>query len=104
MLRRAIARVLDDRQKRALKSKLHQAKQRFVRMWLNYDVAQLNAALRRQGINETDTLLVHSNFDPHSGFKGTPADLADALATFVGDRGNLLMVSIPFRVMNFELV
>jgi aminoglycoside 3-N-acetyltransferase len=97
MLRRAIARVLDDRQKRALKSKLHQAKQRFVRMWLNYDVAQLHAALRRQGIKETDTLLVHSNFDPHSGFKGTPADLADALATFVGDRGNLLMVSIPFR-------
>jgi aminoglycoside 3-N-acetyltransferase len=97
MLRQTISRVLDDRQKRALKSKFHQAKQRLVQMWLNYDAAQLHTALRKLGLSESDTLLVHSNFDPHSGFKGTPADLADALATFVGDKGNLLMVSIPFR-------
>jgi aminoglycoside 3-N-acetyltransferase len=97
MLRKAITSVLGDRGKRSLKSKLHQAKQRLVQAWLSYDAADLHRALRRLGIAETDTVLVHSNFEPHSGFKGTPADLANAFATFFGDRGNLLMVSIPFR-------
>jgi aminoglycoside 3-N-acetyltransferase len=97
MLRQAITRVLGGQQKRALKSKINQAKQRFVQTWLSYDAEQLHAALRKLGLDASDTILVHSNFEPNSGFKGTPMDLANALATFVGDRGNLLMVSIPFR-------
>ena len=97
MLRQVITRVLGGQQKRALKSKLNQAKQRIVQTWLSYDAQQLHAALRKLGLSESDTILVHSNFEPNSGFKGTPMDLANALATFVGDKGNLLMVSIPFR-------
>jgi aminoglycoside 3-N-acetyltransferase len=97
MLRRVLTGVLGGPQKRALKSKLNQAKQRFVQTWLSYDAQRLHDALRRLGLTETDTILVHANFEPNSGFKGTPMDLANALASFVGDRGNLLMVSIPFR-------
>jgi aminoglycoside 3-N-acetyltransferase len=40
---------------------------------------------------------VHSNFEPLSGFTGTPTDVVSAFASLVGERGNLLMVSIPFR-------
>ena len=97
MLRRVLTGVLGGQQKRALKSKLNQAKQRFVQRWLSYDAQQLHAALHGLGLRESDTILVHSNFEPNSGFKGTPMDLANALATFVGQTGNLLMVSIPFR-------
>lgn len=97
MLKSTLAKFLDQRQKRSLKSKVNQAKQRFVKAFLSYDGRRLQAALRRLGIQETDTLLVHSNFEPDSGFQGTPADLVSAFVGAVGEKGNLLMVSIPFR-------
>jgi aminoglycoside 3-N-acetyltransferase len=49
------------------------------------------------GIAPNDTLLVHANFRVDSGFRGTPHDLVSALVDFVGQRGNLMMVSQPFR-------
>lgn len=97
MLRQLLARALDGKQKRALKSKLNQLKQQAVRALRSYDVPALHAHLARIGIERTDTVLVHSNFDPQSGFSGTPNDLANALADYFGEQGNLLMVSIPFR-------
>jgi aminoglycoside 3-N-acetyltransferase len=96
MLKTTIASLLTERQKRAIKSSFNQAKQRFVRAFLSYDAAKLTAALRKAGIADRDTLLVHSNFEPDSGFLGTPQDLVNALADVV-PQGNLLMVSIPFR-------
>ena len=92
-----MGKYLDGRQKRALKAKLHQIRLRLVRALRSYDVGQLTAQLRRMGIVETDTLLVHSNFEPLSGFTGTPMDVVNAFAGLVGEKGNLLMVSIPFR-------
>lgn len=97
MLRRAIASVLSDRGKRSIKAKVKQAKQYFVRTWLSYDQAGLHRALGQLGVADTDTVLVHSNFEPDSGFKGAPVDLVNALSSYFGERGNLLMVSIPFR-------
>lgn len=97
MLKSTLAKFLDQRQKRSLKSKVNQAKQRFVKAFLSYDGPRLQQALRRLGIAETDTVLVHSNFEPDSGFQGTPADLVAALVGAVGEKGTLLMVSIPFR-------
>jgi aminoglycoside 3-N-acetyltransferase len=96
MLKKIVASVLTDRQKRALKSRFSKAKQRFIRAFLSYDATKLKAALRSAGIGERDTLLVHSNFEPDSGFQGSPQDLVNALADVV-PQGNLLMVSIPFR-------
>jgi aminoglycoside 3-N-acetyltransferase len=97
MLRTTLAKYLDSRQKRALKTKLHQVRQKLVKSLRSYDASRLTQTLRQMGIAETDTLLVHSNFEPLSGFTGTPMDVVDAFANLVGDRGNLAMVSIPFR-------
>ena len=97
MLRTLVQKYLDPRHKRTLKARMHQARLRLVRTFRSYGPDELTAALRRLGIQETDTLLVHSNFEPLSGFRGTPMDVVDTLANFVGQRGNLLMVSIPFR-------
>jgi aminoglycoside 3-N-acetyltransferase len=97
MLRAAVAKYLSGRQKRALKARINQAKQRIVTALRSYDAPRLITQLRRMGISESDTVLVHSNFEPLSGFKGTPKDVVNALADFLGSRGNLLMVSIPFR-------
>jgi aminoglycoside 3-N-acetyltransferase len=97
MLRSTLSRWLGDRHRRALKSALNEVKKRLASVLLAYDGARLKARLKRAGISETDTLLVHSNFKPDSGFQGAPLDLANALAELVGQKGNLLMVSIPFR-------
>jgi aminoglycoside 3-N-acetyltransferase len=96
-LRKTLSLWIDDRRKRAIKSTLAQAKLRAVRALRSYNGRQLQDRLRAIGIAETDTLLVHSNFKPDSGFTGTPADLANAFVEAVGQKGNLLMVSIPFR-------
>jgi aminoglycoside 3-N-acetyltransferase len=89
--------LVSARAKRALRAKLNQAKARLVRSFLHYDGEQLKARLRRAGISESDTLMVHANFSPNSGFGGTPGELVNALAELVGEKGNLMMVSIPFR-------
>ena len=96
-LRSTLSRLLSERHKRALRSKLNELKKRFADAVLGYDGAKLKARLRRAGISESDTVLVHSNFKPDSGFRGTPLDLANALVELLGSRGNLLMVSLPFR-------
>jgi len=97
LLRSAISSCLNERQKRAVKVTINEAKKRLVYALLGYDGAKFKARLRSMGVSESDTLLVHSNFKPDSGFKGTPLDLVNALAELVGEKGNLLMVSIPFR-------
>ncbi|HKJ03390.1 MAG TPA: AAC(3) family N-acetyltransferase [Longimicrobiales bacterium] len=102
MLRQVVNRVLDGRQKRALKAKINKVKQRVVNTLFRYDAERLKKSLSELGIRETDTVLVHANFEPDSGFQGTPLDLVDALAELVGNKGNLLMVSIPFRGSAYE--
>jgi len=97
MLRATLSRCVSERHKRALKSRINEAKKRLASAMLGYDGAKLKARLRSMGISEGDTLLVHSNFKPDSGFRGAPLDLVNALAGSVGERGNLLMVSLPFR-------
>ena len=64
-------RLVSERHKRAIKSKLNEAKKRFADALLGYDGAKLKARLRSAGVSESDTLLVHSNFKPDSGFQGT---------------------------------
>lgn len=83
--------------RRSIKSALSAVKSGIARSFFPYDGRDLVAQLRTAGITETDTVMVHANFAKHSGFRGTPADLAGTLADFLGPRGNLLMVSIPFR-------
>lgn len=96
-LKTTINRYVGDKMKRAVKSRIARARNRFVRSFLNYDGDKLRARLRAAGIADTDTVMVHANFTTDSGFRGTPLDLVTAMAELLGERGNLLMVSIPFR-------
>lgn len=96
-VRGALSRLLGGRLKQMLKSRINEAKKLYARSFLRYDGKRLQATLKRAGISEADTMMVHSNFKPDSGFAGTPLDLVNAMVELVGAKGNLLMVSIPFR-------
>jgi len=97
MLRSILSRMIGERQKRAIVSRVNEGKRVLASALRGYDGAKLKARLRSAGIAESDTVLVHSNFKPDSGFRGAPLDLVNALVDTVGEKGNLLMVSIPFR-------
>jgi aminoglycoside 3-N-acetyltransferase len=97
MLKHALRQYIGDRQRRAIKAKVNETRQRLIRTFLRYDGDALRRKLRAMGVASDDTLLVHSNFEPNSGFAGTPLDLANVLVDAVGHDGNLLMMSIPFR-------
>lgn len=97
MAHNIIARFLSAKSKRALKSYFNEARSRLLKALFRYDGETLGRKLTQFGIKATDTLLVHVNFEPDSGFQGTPLDLANAFVELVGTKGNLLMVSLPFR-------
>jgi aminoglycoside 3-N-acetyltransferase len=60
--------------------------------------------LRRLGIEQGDTLLVHSSLDQFSAFQGKPMDVILALQEAVGPTGTLLMPTLPFRGSAVEYV
>lgn len=92
-----IGKYLSEKQKRFLKSNVVKIRNKLMRTLFRYDAERLKSGLTKMGIVESDTLMVHVNFSPENGFQGTPLDLVNALAELVGEKGNLLMVSIPFR-------
>jgi len=92
-----IAKYLSADQKRILKSKFNEVRNKLMRTLFGYDGGKLKLRLTQIGITATDTLMVHANFEPDSGFDGTPLNLDNALVDLVGEKGNLLMVSLPFR-------
>jgi aminoglycoside 3-N-acetyltransferase len=102
MLRGIVKKVISERQKLSLKSKYNKMRISIINTFLSYNSDMLKNKLREMGIQETDTLLVHSNFNPDSGFKGSPLDMVNALVELVGTEGNLLMVSIPFRGSSYD--
>jgi len=55
--------------------------------------------LTRCGITVGSTLVVHSSWLPHNGFRGKPADLVRALKNAVGPEGLLVMASMPYHNM-----
>ena len=67
-----------------------------VRLFASYDSPELIEALRRLGIRPGDSVMVHSAFEPHHGFRGSSADVIDALLAAVGPEGTLLMPSLPY--------
>jgi len=97
MLRRIIEPLVGQKGTRTLKAAINGWRTRVIKVLFGYDADRLQLVLRRMGIVETDTVLVHANFEPDSGFRGTPSDLVEAFVGLVGEKGNLMMVSIPFR-------
>ena len=97
MLREKVSQYLGDQKKLEIKAKYSKLKKGFATTFLSYDGEKLKKKLLSMGIKETDTLFMHSNFKQDSGFKGTPNDIVNAMVDLLGTKGNLLMVSIPFR-------
>jgi aminoglycoside 3-N-acetyltransferase len=76
-----------------------------VKRWLArtlwaYGPDKLIRQLRQIGVTEGSTLVVHSSWLPHNGFRGKPADLVKALKAAVGESGLLVMTSLPYQNMS----
>ena len=65
-----------------------------------YDADAFIRQLRGIGVQPGTTLMVHSSWQLHSGFKGKPATLVDALKRAVGEQGLLVMTSMPYHNMS----
>jgi aminoglycoside 3-N-acetyltransferase len=83
--------------KLTLKSRVMALRARTVRHFLSYSEADLLGALRRLGVREGDDLMLHSAFAAQHGFRGSIEELTNVFIQAVGPRGNLLMVSLPYR-------
>lgn len=88
--------------KLGLKAKLLEARRVFVRAFLSYDAEQLTACLRSLGVRPGDSVMLHSAFGAHFGFRGTIEELTTVFLNAVGPDGNLLMVSLPYRSSALE--
>jgi aminoglycoside 3-N-acetyltransferase len=84
------------RTKRAIKGQLKRLRLRYSGWRHGFDADALMACLRRLGMREGDTVLVHSSFDRFAGFTGKPTDVVMALQRVVGPSGALLMPTLPF--------
>ncbi|MBC2714589.1 MAG: AAC(3) family N-acetyltransferase [Desulfobacteraceae bacterium] len=102
MLKKKISQVISAKTKLKIKSQIKKIKTGVASSLLSYDGAMLVNSLKKIGIRENDTVLVHANFKPDSGFQGDPSDAVNVLKSFLGNKGNLLMVSIPFRGAGFD--
>jgi aminoglycoside N3'-acetyltransferase len=71
-------------------------------MLFRHGPAELAEGFSRLGIHRGETLLVHSSFRHDRGFTGSPQDVVECLRAAVGDEGNLLMVSLPFRTSAYD--
>jgi amino acid adenylation domain-containing protein len=70
---------------------------RVARRYFGYTPKQLEEQLRRMGIGAGDTVMMHSAFRMVSGFTGTPDQVMTSVLKVIGDAGNLVMVSMPYR-------
>jgi aminoglycoside 3-N-acetyltransferase len=90
------------RRKFAIKKALRTAEKTLADLLLRFGPAELAEGLSRVGVQRGDTLLVHSSLRYASGFTGGPQEIVECLLRAVGDDGNLLMVSLPFRTSSYE--
>jgi aminoglycoside 3-N-acetyltransferase len=73
-----------------------------VQRFFSYGPEELVGALRRLGVQPGDSIMVHARFDNHHGFRGTIRAANEAFVEAVGEQGNLLMVSMPYRTSAAE--
>jgi aminoglycoside 3-N-acetyltransferase len=87
--------------KKTLKNKVRaiyrKSRRATVRAFFSYEPAELVRALRALGIRNGDSVMFHSAFEEHHGFRGSIETLIDTVLEAVGPAGNLLMVSLPYR-------
>lgn len=86
----------------ALQARFLEARRRFVGAFLSYDGEDLTTCLRALGIQRGDSVMLHSAFGSHFGFRGTIDELTDVFLDAVGSEGNVLMVSLPYRTSSLQ--
>lgn len=102
MLRDIVKKFISAQQKRSIKTQINKIKKFYINRFKSFTADDLKNKLKEIGIQETDTVMVHANFNPESGFEGTPNDVVNVLVDYLGEKGNLLMVSIPFRGKTYD--
>lgn len=92
---------LPRRQKNLLRAAGRRWHRAWVRKFRSYGPDELLQTLRALGIREGDTLMCHSAFKPEGGFEGKIGDVTDTMLRAIGDSGNLIMMSLPYRGMTY---
>jgi len=88
--------------KKRLKAAHRKLRMAVVRRFFSYGPVDLVRALRAVGIRSGDTVMVHAGFESHHGFRGSIESANNAFLDAVGPRGNLLMISMPYRSSSVE--
>ena len=70
---------------------------KLARRFFSYTPMQLENTLKTMGITAGDTVLMHSAFRVLNGFEGTPDQVIACVLNVIGESGNLVMVSLPYR-------
>jgi aminoglycoside 3-N-acetyltransferase len=102
MLRYIYNNLLNDKQKIRLKQKYYETKKFISDNFYHYNIEKLKNVLLELGVNQGDTLLVHSSFNNFSGFQGIPQNIISCFIEILGKNGNLLMVSMPYMSSSYD--
>jgi aminoglycoside N3'-acetyltransferase len=102
MYKQLLKRFLSKKSRRKLKRLVNKYKVLVIRRFYSYDDDLLKERLVRLGLTKGDTVMVHSSFSRFNGFEGGPQDVVSSLIDVVGEEGNLLMVSLPYRTSSAE--
>ena len=68
----------------------------------SYDGDALVRTLAGMGVVQGDTLMVHSSWLAHNGFRGKASDAVASLKRVVGPSGLLVMPSLPYHNMSTD--
>ncbi len=93
---RSLLRLLPEARREAVKERLRRMRYEAVQFALSYTPADLEAALRRVGVQDGDAIVMQSAFSPINGFDGEPQHVIDCVLDVIGPRGHLFMVSMPY--------
>lgn len=82
--------------KSSIKGKLKKIRLNYLRRQYKFNSEDFVAALTRLGIKQGDVVMVHSAMATFDSFTGKPTEIIAALKNVLGDRGTLLMPTMPF--------
>ena len=89
---------------RATQGYIREIRLRYVRWRYRFGPEELLSFLMDLGLRNGDVVLTHISYDRFAAFTGKPTDVIDCLQRVVGNRGTLLMPTIPFTGLAVEYV
>lgn len=98
MLRALLPRSIKNR----VKGVVRRARRAYVGLFRSYGPSELEAALRSLGVEPGDSVMVHSSFEPHHGFRGSADEAVDVFCRVVGTQGTVLMPSQPYHSSSLQ--